>query len=140
MLSISNTLFTSLFRQLEGVSEESCGFLLGICSYEGAAEVLHTIQVANIEERDRRKFYLINPTDFRRVESMAETMNLEIIGVFHTHLDQAPVLSNADKRYAFPGFFYLIFSMIDLKYSNARCWRLNDEMIFQEIGINITNS
>lgn len=130
---------SKLSMQLEYVSDESCGFLLGTTYSDGGGEVLEFIEVANSEQSNKKNRYLIHPTDFIKVERMACEANLEIIGVYHTHINQEALLSSTDKKFAFPQFFYLILSMVNFKFSHARCWRMDNEGIFKEIPINVVD-
>ncbi|MCC5937647.1 MAG: Mov34/MPN/PAD-1 family protein [Lunatimonas sp.] len=121
-----------LIGHTENVAEELCGLLLGRLLDEETGEVSDFVRVSNSETKDRQHFYLISTDDYLRAERIALESNLEILGVYHTHLNYPPIPSETDKRFAFPGFFYLILSMIDYKYLHARCWRMTEMAVFME--------
>jgi proteasome lid subunit RPN8/RPN11 len=106
--------------------EEGAGFLLG---EDGAARrVVAIYPLANTrEDAARHNRYLITPQDYLKGELAAETLHLEVIGVFHSHPDHPNQPSEYDREWAQPFFSYLITSVQAGKAVQSRSWRLSED-------------
>ena len=87
---------------------------------------------ANISKGDREVLYEIDSKDFLAAERLAEISNLELTGIYHTHLIDSASPSEIDRMSAFPNFYYMIISLRNLKFSEMRIWRLNNNNQFEE--------
>ncbi len=88
--------------------------------------------VANVSTEDREVRYEIDSREFLVAERLAERDNLELIGIYHTHLIDSAFPSETDRIFAFPNFSYMIISVPNRKFSDMRFWRLNDNTQFEE--------
>lgn len=103
---------------------EGCGLLFGT----GPSEVVRAEPITNAESDERRAVaYLLAPGDYRRAEQRAREAGLEIVGVFHSHPDQAAVPSASDIAEAWPGWLYVIVSVEQGRAGLARGWRLRHD-------------
>ncbi len=105
--------------------DECTGLILGrICN--ALQEVVRVVPLSNRSAENARR-YRIDPKDMLAAELEAERLNLEILGVFHSHPDMPAEPSAHDLETAFPWFSYLIVSVEDGKARRTRSWRLHTE-------------
>ena len=109
--------------------EEGAGFLLG--REEGESRRLILILAAENSREDgaRRNRYLLPPEELRRAEEAAQSLGLDLLGVFHSHPDHPAQPSEFDREWALPCFSYLITSVQRGKAAGSRSWRLSDDRI-----------
>jgi proteasome lid subunit RPN8/RPN11 len=60
-------------------------------------------------------------------EQEAESLGLDLIGVFHSHPDHPAVASEFDLEWALPWFSYLITAVQHGRARQSRSWRLDDD-------------
>jgi len=105
--------------------EEGAGFLLG--REDEPRRVEGVIPLPNTREQgSRHNRYLIAPEDYLKTELEAERLELDILGVFHSHPDHPNVPSEFDLQWAQPWFSYVITSVHNGRADGSRCWRLQD--------------
>ncbi|MCH7663833.1 MAG: M67 family metallopeptidase, partial [Chloroflexi bacterium] len=86
----------------------------------------------------RHNRYLITPQDMLRGEQEAESLGLDVIGVFHSHPDHPNKPSEYDLELALPWFSYVITSVENDQSADSRSWRLTDNRLkFVEEKINL---
>lgn len=112
--------------------DECCGFLLGREDENGRRIITQALVVNNAKEGDKRRRFVIAPHDYLQAENFAETQNLIILGVYHSHPDHPAIPSEHDRAAAQPFFSYLIISVNDRQPGFIRSWRLNDDGHFEE--------
>jgi len=95
--------------------------------------------VANVSADSREVRYTIDSREFLVAERLAEAENLELTGIYHTHLIDSAFPSEIDRVSAFPNFSYMIISLPDLRFSDMRFWRLNSDHQFEEEVFEILN-
>lgn len=123
----------------ETYPEEGCGFLLGYL--ENNAYILKGIYpVPNVWEKkeERKRRYSVAPEDFLKAEKEAQRQNLLLIGIYHSHPDYPPSLSEFDKANSWPDFIYLIVSLHRGKAQEAKAYLFNSHREFRELAIQIT--
>ena len=138
MLVVSNRLIEQINMHVEkAYPEEGAGFLLG-----QAGEVKEIIPLSNArEDGARHNRFLFTPEDYLQAELKAETLGLDLIGVFHSHPDCPNVPSDYDREWAQPFFSYIITRVDDGKAVNSRSWRLvEDRTTYEEEEIKILMS
>jgi proteasome lid subunit RPN8/RPN11 len=57
--------------------------------------------------------------------------NLDIIGIYHSHIDHPAVPSECDRRLAWSSYSYVIVSVVHGKASDLKSWCLDDQHQFQ---------
>ncbi len=105
---------------------EACGFLIGHArgNTNSVSDVLPATNAAAAEARKRA--YRIDPRHWMRAEQQASEQGLTIIGIYHSHPDQMPMLSQTDINALWPNLIYLIVSSGPRQQHPPMAWRLND--------------
>lgn len=116
-----------------GYPEEACGLLLG--KAESQACTVHLQQATqNAILAGREDCFAIDPTQYLAVERVADGLQLAVIGVWHSHPDHPARPSRTDLEMAWPGWSYLIVSVLAGRSVDVRSWRLiNGEFCEEEI-------
>jgi proteasome lid subunit RPN8/RPN11 len=124
MLVVPNHLIEQMDAHVEkAYPEEGAGFLLG---KEG--RVMEILALSNSrEDGARHNRFLFTPEDYLEAEMTAETLGLDLIGVFHSHPDCPNVPSDYDREWAQPFFSYIITRVDDGKAVNSRSWKLAED-------------
>lgn len=78
---------------------ESCGYLLGFSSKEDHY-LTHIFPMKNIHKEPKDHF-AFSPHDQLKAFQFLKTQSLQIIGVFHSHPQSPPILSEEDLKYIF---------------------------------------
>jgi proteasome lid subunit RPN8/RPN11 len=127
MLHLPADLHEAIRRHgMESYPFEGCGLLLGQAG-NGANVVLDVRPLPNVWPDDGEKGvrFRIAEDDWRDVEIAAMEANLDVIGVFHSHPDHAPVASPRDLAWAaWPGYSYLITTIAGGTADLSRSWQL----------------
>lgn len=107
--------------------EECCGFLIGRLR-DGENEVLSARRAANRNENRRADRYVIAPEDYREADRAARREDLDIVGMYHSHPDHPARPSQTDLEQAtFPGYTYVIVSVLDGTPGDLTAWSLADD-------------
>ena len=118
---------------------ECCGFILGEFK-ENYSIALKYISVENIKQVNRERRFLIDPIAYQNAGDEAEKQKLSIISIVHSHPDHLDQPSNFDRDHAWPGFSYIIISVINGISKSFKSWQLDkDRMFFIQENINIMN-
>lgn len=99
---------------------EACGLLLG----RGSDRRIFRATLARNTAEDRRRSYLLAPQDFVSASREADSMGLEILGIWHSHPDRPAQPSRADLEAAWTGYAYLILGVTELGVTEFRSWQL----------------
>jgi proteasome lid subunit RPN8/RPN11 len=106
--------------------DEGAGFLFG-----KDGEIRQVVSIFDLpntrEEAARHDRFLVSPEDYLKGELKAEELNLDIIGIFHSHPDDLNKPSAYDLEWAQPFFSYVITSVYKGKASASRSWRMLDD-------------
>ena len=138
MLVVPNRLLDQMDAHVEqAYPEEGAGFLIG---KEG--EVKDILALSNSrEDGARHNRFLFTPEDYLQAEMKAESLGLDLIGVFHSHPDCPNIPSEYDREWAQPFFSYIITRVDQGKAVNSRSWRLvEDRSRYEEEEIKITDA
>jgi proteasome lid subunit RPN8/RPN11 len=125
-------LSSSLIRQIHEngerqYPEEGAGLILGKAD-EQARRATGLIHRANsLAPESRRRRYAINPQEMLEAEDQAESLGVDIVGVFHSHPDHPARPSEFDLAWAMPWYSYIITSVSNGKAVESRSWRLSDD-------------
>ena len=138
MLCITNSVFHQIIEEVEMVPEESCGFFFGTTE-NGVTKICEIMPVKNVSPDNKEVRFLIDGRDFMRAEKLADDNNLNLTGIYHTHLINSAYPSETDRASAFPNFSYLIIAIPNLKYSDMKFWKLNKSNQFEEEAFRILN-
>lgn len=138
MISINKNILQQILEVVEKVPEECCGFLFGIIS-EKTKKVISFFPVQNTSKENKAFRYEISPSDYLKAENFALNQELEVIGIYHTHINASAFPSETDRRLAFPEFSYIIISLMNQKFCEIKSWKLNNKSIFEEEKIQLLN-
>ena len=106
--------------------DECCGFLLG--SSDGSVRIVHDIlELGNSMQENRSRRYVVTPKQFRDAESRAEELQLELLGVYHSHPDHPARPSQFDLDHALPWWSYVIIAVDHGLPTETTCWLLRDD-------------
>lgn len=83
------------------------------------------------KERLRDRFEL-DPKSFIEADEWARKNGLDIIGIYHSHPDSPSQPSETDRKIASPFWGYIIFSVNNGKYNDARLWYLSEDLTWFE--------
>ena len=136
-----------LLNQIEAHGAESypfegCGLLLGYMD-NGANVVTAMRPLPNNwpDEEEKRVRFRIAENDWRDVEIEAMMLDLDILGIFHSHPDHPPVASPRDLAWAaWPGYSYLITEIRARRPVSNRSWQLRDDrsgFVEEKIEVNL---
>ena len=106
--------------------EECCGALLGTVE-NGSARAARAEPIANARTDERRRRYVIDPGEYRRVEELAVAQGLSLIGFYHSHPDHPAAPSEYDREHALPYFRYLVLAVAGGEPRELTAWRLSDD-------------
>lgn len=124
ILKISNQLLNQINKHLEeAYPEEGAGFLLG--RHNEVKEILPLSNAREDEARHNR--FLITAEDYLKAELKADELDLNLIGVFHSHPDCPNIPSEYDREWAQPYFSYVITRVDNGKSVDHRSWRLVED-------------
>ncbi len=111
----------------EAYPEEGAGLLLGQVNGD-QKRVAAILKLDNSrEDSARHNRYLLTPENYLRGEQEANRLNMDVIGVFHSHPDHPNRPSEFDREWAMPWFSYLITSVQKGKRDGSRSWQLSED-------------
>ena len=100
--------------------QEACGFLAG-----KPGEATAFIPIENTDHSTVS--YLMDPKQQMKAFKKMRDENLDLIGIFHTHVASPATPSQKDRSMAFyPEVSYVIASLADMAKPDVRSWRLEN--------------
>lgn len=94
-----NHLHELLFYVKQDPSLESCGYLLGFSSRQD--HYLKSIFPIKNVHQEPQDHFAFSPHDQLKAFQFLKAQSLQIIGVFHSHPQSPPILSEEDLKYIF---------------------------------------
>ncbi|MFC0262556.1 Mov34/MPN/PAD-1 family protein [Fontibacter flavus] len=138
MIIFKKSILKQIIEVVEKVPEECCGFLFGTTT-ENTKTTSAFLPVQNVSKGNKVFRYEISSSDFLKAENYAMNNELEVLGVYHTHINATALPSGTDRSLAFPGLSYFIISLMNQKFSDIKSWKLNNNSIFEEEKIKLSN-
>lgn len=121
----------------QGYPYEVCGVMIGKDNL-----ISHFIKCKNLVNEDAiqtewkqdkkldksrlRDRFELDPKDFMKADDWARENGLEILGIYHSHPDHPSRPSETDREVASPFWGYIIFSIQNGRFDNARLWYINE--------------
>jgi proteasome lid subunit RPN8/RPN11 len=105
---------------------ECCGFLIGNFN-DGQVDAVEYVNAKNTMSENKERRFIIDPIEYMKVESSADAQNMSLIGIVHSHPNSPAVPSEFDRDHAFPGFSYIIISVMEGDVKDFRSWRLTED-------------
>lgn len=112
---------------------EACGVFIG--QVQGAKNIVaEALPLTNVLQEVGSDRYAMDPKEMYAAHERARQRGAEIVGIWHSHPDQAPQPSSSDLEAAWPEWSYLIVSVGMEELRGMRSWRLaeSDEKKFEE--------
>ncbi|MDQ6747183.1 MAG: M67 family metallopeptidase [Candidatus Dormibacteraeota bacterium] len=103
---------------------EGCGLLLGTPG--AVTEVRAGRNLRSPEDRARDR-YVLDPRDILQAERDADAGGLQVLGFWHTHPDHPSGASRYDADHAWPGYCYVIVSVLQGVAVGEQGWVLESE-------------
>lgn len=130
MLRLSHRLHEQIkMHGAEAYPYEGCGLLLGFVENgENVVTAIHPVDNVWPVQEEKRVRFRIAEDDWRDAEFAAMAGNLDIVGIFHSHPDSAPVASPRDLAWAsWPGYSYMITEVKQGQPLGSRSWQLSED-------------
>ena len=105
--------------------EECAGVLVGMDTGEMKV-VVDVWRADNTHEGERERRFLIEPLKIKEFEDTARERDLDILGFYHSHPDEAARPSEYDRDHAWPYYSYIITSVSADKINETNSWLLKD--------------
>jgi proteasome lid subunit RPN8/RPN11 len=105
--------------------EECCGVMLGRDA-DGSRTIDAVLPIENVQESNRRRRFLISPSQYVEAEKAATERGLELLGFYHSHPDHPAAPSAYDTEHALPWFTYVIVSVREGKADELTAWALRE--------------
>jgi proteasome lid subunit RPN8/RPN11 len=119
-----------LGRSLTDKSEESGVQVEAICPAENVWEEQATLEDETERLNGKTHRYRIAPDFFLRSQTYARGNGWDIIGIYHSHPDQAAIPSEWDRQWAWPEYSYVILSVLQGVVKDVQSWTLDDKSEF----------
>jgi proteasome lid subunit RPN8/RPN11 len=148
-IEISTQQLKIIYSHAESIyPEECCGILIGTLNRDRDKVVIEVMPTINAWEglmsdeisRTKHSRYIIPSQEIFQAQKRAESLELEIIGFFHSHPDTVAVPSECDREKAWEIYSYPIVSVIQGKVQSIASWTLDDNRIFEAEEIKLTES
>ena len=112
---------------------ECCGLMLGrLEDRQKVVTATYPISNARAEEAKRDRF-LIRPQELMRGEKYAREQGLDVVGIYHSHPDDAAIPSRYDLEHAWPTYSYIVIAVEQGRAADLRSWELaGDRSRFDE--------
>ena len=134
MVSILKSAYNGIIKHAEaGFPHEVCGVLMGT-----DGKITHYMECRNLNTERAHDRYDLDPESFKEADEWARGNGLEIVGIYHSHPDHPSIASETDRQRAWPEWVYMIFSINDGRYNDARAWVLEDfDSKFMEVAVEL---
>ncbi len=111
-----------------GYPNEICGVLLGK-DVNGQRTIRSVMPIENsFESGEQYHRFLITPKAMFQAERMARLEKLDVVGIYHSHPDEAPHPSEYDRDHAaWTAWSYIIVSVQNGHATDMRAWQLRED-------------
>ena len=114
-----------------GYPHETCGLLIGTYSTK-ETRVARVTQARNLNTTRPRDRYELDPLDFLAAQRTAQSVGLEVVGVWHSHPNHPARPSETDRADAWPEWSYVIAAVTQSGVDQVRAWRLKGDEFHEE--------
>jgi proteasome lid subunit RPN8/RPN11 len=117
--------------------DEGAGFLLGLGGDRRIVMDIVATRNLGVDGTSHNR-YMISPADYVQAEQEAESLKMDVLGVFHSHPDHPDEPSEFDRDWAQPNFSYVITSVRKGEAVASRSWLLTtDRTGFEEEALEL---
>lgn len=106
---------------IERYPDEACGVLGGKRSNDDAAVTMVMITL-NVSPAPRTS-YRIDPAALDAAARSLTALGCDLIGIYHSHPDGSPAMTDGDLRNSHCHFRYLVLGVPDGQAGDMMCWR-----------------
>jgi len=140
VVKIKRSAYEGMISHAEsGYPYETCGVMIGnkelITDYRECENLISQDAVKtefktenDLDKERMRDRFELDPKSFIEADEWARENGLDIIGIYHSHPDSPPQPSETDRKIASPFWGYIIFSVNNGKYNDARLWYLSEDL------------
>ena len=109
--------------------EECCGLLIGEFQDGSVLKKVISARATNnvFQKKERYHRYTVDPMEYLAVETEAERLGQEVVGIYHSHPDAPPRPSRFDQSFAWPELSYVIIETKEGKPTDVKSWRLKED-------------
>lgn len=122
----------------KGHPRETCGVLIGRASSDDRErnEVVDVHAARNLEVERARERFELDPADFLAADAHARALGLDVVGVWHSHVDHPARPSESDRASAIDAiareWSYVVVGVRASGVDELRSWRLDGERFVEE--------
>jgi len=84
--------------------------------------VTHALALDNASAGPQRARYELRPEDLLRADRKARELNLELIGIYHSHPDCGAYFSETDLKNSCPWYSFVVLSIQNGAFDHANSW------------------
>lgn len=118
---------------LTAYPDECCGLMVGTVDGDGCRVV--ELCPSDNTAPDPAKRYVIDPLVYLRADRAARKRGMDVVGIYHSHPDTAPVPSRTDGAESWPGYAYLIAQVRDGETGPMQAWRFDEAKQASEMAV-----
>ena len=128
MITIPKKVYTEMMEHAKkGYPNEACGIVAG----EQESKVTHFFSMRNVDESSIS--YFMDPKEQLHVFKKMRESNVDMLGIFHSHVASDAYPSQKDIRLAvYPEVSCLIVSLSDKNKPVLRSFKIQDEIVKEE--------
>ena len=125
MLRIRKSAMTAIEAHMrETYPHECCGLIIG-SAYGEVREGRRSAPCGNLNTERAADRYELDPRDMLRIQQELEGTSHDIVGVYHSHPDHPSRASETDREHAWPGWSYMIGSVVEGEVASVQSWVLD---------------
>lgn len=106
---------------------ECCGFLVGKIANLETSIVSEIVRAKNTRHDRPQNRFEIDPGELVRTDKAARSAGNTVIGFYHSHPNSPAVPSEFDREHAWPGYCYVIVSVIEGRSRSTKNFKLLDD-------------
>jgi proteasome lid subunit RPN8/RPN11 len=132
MIDISVNPWQTMVAHAESTyPNECCGVMLGKIDGDAKSVSIAT-PLQNVSAGSQAARYELRPEDLLNADREARRLNLDLIGIYHSHPDCDAYFSETDLKNSCPWYSFVVLSVQNGKFNHANSWLPNAEQTASE--------
>jgi proteasome lid subunit RPN8/RPN11 len=132
MIDISVNPWQTMVAHAESTyPNECCGVMLGKIDGDSKSVSIAT-PLENVSVESQVARYELRPEDLLNADREARRLNLDLIGIYHSHPDCDAYFSETDLKNSCPWYSFVVLSVQNGKFNHANSWLPNAEQTASE--------
>lgn len=128
MIYIEEAAWTRMVAHAEATyPNECCGAMLGDAGADGGKRVRVALPLDNVSAGSQAARYELRPQDLLRADREARELQMDVIGIYHSHPDCAAYFSETDLKNSCPWYSFVVLSVNQGRFDHANSWLPNEE-------------